>query len=205
MHTPESWCKQEAGVQIVLCFPMNEGWGPLAADAVPQTALAAPGTATPEASWSLWSWREEQNQRTPEATRKAALSTMLHPNSLLPLWKSGLHWAPELDTTPSTGVRANTGRSAAQLWDHPQITCTTSFSTPKPWRSVRHSVQTKGDFPWGRWYSNPTMHLSTDATAKHQQDWGPSRSPRAQERGGSEAPFHPDWGAYQSFSSLAYF
>lgn len=157
MHTPESWCKQEAGFQVVLCFPINEGWGPLAANALPQTALAAPSTV-PEAPWSVWSGQQKQNQRTPEPTRKAGPYTMLHPNPFLPLWKSGLHWAP-LDTSPSTRASTNTHPSAAQLWGHPQMTSTISFSIPKPWRSVRHSVQTKGGFPWGRWYSIPIMHL----------------------------------------------
>ena len=153
MHTPETQCEREAGFQVVLCFPINEGWGPLAANALPQTALAAPSTV-PEASWSVWSGQQEQNQRTPEATRKAGPFPMLHPNSLLPLWNSGLHWVL-LDTTLSTCTRANTRPSVAQLWDHPQMTSTISFSTPKPWRSVRHSVQTKGDFPWERWSPFP--------------------------------------------------
>ena len=25
MHTPETQCEQEAGFQVVLCFPINEG------------------------------------------------------------------------------------------------------------------------------------------------------------------------------------
>lgn len=82
-----------------------------------------------------------------------------------------IHHAPSQPLPSSLKVRAalsSTGHnpehscqrsSAAQLWGHPQMTSTISFSTPKPWRSVRHSVQTKGGFPWGRWYSIPIMHL----------------------------------------------